>query len=641
MIPAEDLTRKIASTSPNNDAYPRITSTSEPSLRLRNMILVALMFLLSAAYMARELKRGWAPHDEGTLAQSAERVLQGELPHRDFDEVYTGGLAYLNAAAFRLFGTNLASPRYVLYLFFLAWVPATYYVASRFVSPPIASAVTLLAVAWSTPNYAAATPCWYNLFLATFGLAVLLRYIETQSRRWLFVAGLCGGISFLCKISGLYFIAGVLLFLLFREREVPRAKAVIRRETIVYRIFLLASVLFYEALVFGLLRNVANAATFPYFWLPNLAIGATILALEFYSTERRDQRFLFLFRELTPFAVGIAVPIATFLVRYVLSGSLLQFFRGILFRVRLHLEYVSRKPSVKMLVVGISVNLLFAAVVFLARPRIAKAVGALFFVGIPVVLFLARTEYRVDEAVWGTIWSLVPLVVVLGAALVIRWSAAGHEEAIQRQQVFLILSVTATCNLIQFPFSAAIYLCYVAPLAFLSATAVIGHLEHPPSVALGGAFCLCLLYAVFDMTPGFVFDMGARYSPNRQTARLSLPRAGGLLVFPSEARTYGELYAMVGRYARGGYIYAAPDCPEVYFLNGFRDPTPTWSNLGDDPGGRTQRILGAIREHGVNLVALNRHPEFGGPLPTDLRTALEREFPNEAEVDKFELRWKP
>ncbi len=161
--------------------------------------LIAVVLVLSALYAAHGLKRGWVPADEGFLGQSAERVLHGELPHREYSEGYTGGLTFLNAAAFRLFGTNLASLRYMLFLFFLFWVPAFYYAATHFVSAPVAAALTVLAVAWSIPNYPAALPSWYNLFFATFGLAALLRYLETERRGWLFAAGLCGGISFLFK----------------------------------------------------------------------------------------------------------------------------------------------------------------------------------------------------------------------------------------------------------------------------------------------------------------------------------------------------------------------------------------------------------------------------------------------------------
>src|SRR5207247_683954 len=87
--------------------------------------------ILAAHYMTR----GWVPHDAGSLAQSAERVLHGELPHRDFDEIYTGGLSFLHALAFRLVGTSLMAPPLVLFAVFLAWMPAVYYVAGRFASP--------------------------------------------------------------------------------------------------------------------------------------------------------------------------------------------------------------------------------------------------------------------------------------------------------------------------------------------------------------------------------------------------------------------------------------------------------------------------------------------------------------------------
>src|SRR6266436_2287194 len=93
-----------------------ISLLSNPQLARR--FLIAMVLVLSALYAAHGLKRGWVPADEGFLGQSAERVLQGELPHREYSEGYTGGLTFLNAAAFQIFGTNLASLRYMLFLFF-------------------------------------------------------------------------------------------------------------------------------------------------------------------------------------------------------------------------------------------------------------------------------------------------------------------------------------------------------------------------------------------------------------------------------------------------------------------------------------------------------------------------------------------
>jgi len=614
-----------------------ISFRSNPQLAHR--FLIATVLVLSALYAAHGLKRGWVPADEGFLGQSAERVLHGELPHREYSEGYTGGLTFLNAAAFQIFGTNLASLRYMLFLFFLFWVAAFFYAATHFVSIPVAAALTLLAVAWSIPNYPAALPSWYNLFFATFGLAALLRYLETERQGWLYAAGFCGGISFLFKLSGLYFVAGVLLFLLFRERLAPGTKANGHRETIVYRTFLLATVLFYEALVFGVLKKAGHPAIFLYFWVPELAIGATILWSEFYCPERRSQRFSFLFRELMPFAVGVAVPLAIFLGRYVAAGSQSRL-REILTFAGRQLDVAVFEPSLLKVIGGVLLNLILIAAAFLIKGRAAKAAAALFMVGMPVVLLLARTERYVDRAAWGAIWCLLPVVVVFGAMLLARASLHSRVDTMLEQKIFLVLSVAAACSLIQFPFTISIYYCYVAPLAFLAAAAV-SCLQKPPRWIAIGVLCFCLVYVVLEVTPGFIEDMGEQYSPDKQTATLTLPRAGGLRGYPGQARIYGELATILKQHARGEYIYATPDCPEVYFLNGFRNPTPTLYDLADDPIGRTERILQAIRQHDINLVVLNADPQFSPPVPADLRAALESEFPNRAHTGKFEVRWKP
>ena len=182
----------------------RVLTTGHVPIRrnrgLRPALVLLLVWLACAAYEGALLKRGWVPHDDGTFAFSAQRVLQGEMPHRDFDELYTGGLTYLNSAAFRVWGANFATLRWLLFVFFLAWVPAVFYLASRLVRPLAAGLITCLAVAASVPVYSSPVPSWYNLFFATFGTAAVLRFLEGRDRWWLAIAGFCAGLSFLAKI---------------------------------------------------------------------------------------------------------------------------------------------------------------------------------------------------------------------------------------------------------------------------------------------------------------------------------------------------------------------------------------------------------------------------------------------------------
>src|SRR5262245_53315826 len=119
----------------------------------RGVAVLAILWAASALYLWQFVDGGWIPHDDGTLAHSAERVLRGELPHRDFDELYTGGLTYLHAVAFRAFGERLLAMRLLLLAATLAWVPAVYAIARRFVPPLVGGLVALTALVWSTPNY--------------------------------------------------------------------------------------------------------------------------------------------------------------------------------------------------------------------------------------------------------------------------------------------------------------------------------------------------------------------------------------------------------------------------------------------------------------------------------------------------------
>jgi hypothetical protein len=73
-----------------------------PSLSRWSVLPFLVVWLLSAVYLGVNLKRCRVPHDDGMPGQAAECVLQGEMPHRDFEDPYTGGLSYVHAAAFRL-----------------------------------------------------------------------------------------------------------------------------------------------------------------------------------------------------------------------------------------------------------------------------------------------------------------------------------------------------------------------------------------------------------------------------------------------------------------------------------------------------------------------------------------------------------
>jgi hypothetical protein len=603
-------------------------------------IILIVVWIVSGLYASSLLNRGWVPHDEGTIGQSAERVLQGELPHRDFDELYTGGLTYLNACAFRLFGETLLSPRIMLFLFFLAWVPAVFRVASRFTDAFGAGAVTLLAAAWSIPNYSAPLPSWYNLFFATFGLAAALRYLDTNARKWLFVAGVSCGISFLFKLSGIYFAAGVLLFLVLREQELcrndPRGQRPQRR---LYSLFVLLGMAAFVTALILIVRHTPTIVTFVEFVLPGLLMALLCLGPELSGVpSASNRRFASFFKMLLPFAAGVAVPVLAFLIPYIRAGALGDFINGVFILPGRRLAFAARRPPgfgpVPILTTIVLCGLLIAAYRSRFRSRILQAAIALLLVA---AFVLSKTHSRIYTSLWAPLTLLIPLSTLAGALVL----GGLRNSDDRRQRLMLMLAVTATCTLIQLPFSAAIYFCYVAPLAALSLLALFSIPAHVTRPLMAILLVFYLAFAVFRVTPGFIYSMGYFYQPNPQTEPLKLPRARGLRIPPLQAAEYEELIPLIQEHAgTSAYIYAAPDCPEVYFLAGKRNPTRSLFDFFDDPSRRTATAIEAIDAQHIQVVAIYLRPEFSGPMPADLEQALVETFPNAHRVGDFEVRWR-
>ncbi len=635
--PTEDAT--AASSSVKRIADSPVESNKGATPRIVGAAVFCVVWLLSVLYLMDVLDWGWVPHDEGAFGQSAERVLRGQLPHRDFIEIYTGGLSYLHALAFELWGTNLVSLRLMLFVFFIAWVPATFYVASRFVPPLAAGVVTLLAVAWSTPMYPAAVPSWYNLFFAVFGAAALLRFLETEHRRWLVLAGACGGLSLLVKVVGLYFVAAALLFLVFHEQGRSRPSSSAHERSTTYSAILVVGLTVFVLLLFGLVWRHLGAREITHFVLPGIGLAALLIANEFSgATAGTGARLTSLRRLVLPFLAGVTIPVAAFVLPYVVAGALPELLNGVFVLPAKRLASAAMQlPRLR----GGSVALWLLTLAIVApwidrrlTPLRAAAVGTAL---ITLLVQMSR-DHHLYQAVWKSVRLLVPITSV--AAAVILWLLRADDAGrLRREGIFLLVSVTALGSLVQFPFSAPIYFCYVAPLLVLAVTALLsarGRATGPVALMACGFF---LAFAVFLVRPGFIYAMGVQYRADYHVARLDLPR-GGLRVSEKDSELYRAVIEAVHRHAHGRPIYVTPDAPEIYFLSASPNPTPTIFDFFDESAGRSTRILNALERNHVNVVVLNARPSFSEPLSDPLLSALRHLYPYSRTYERFEVRWR-
>src|SRR5215813_8564327 len=137
----------------------------------------------------------------------AERVLQGEVPYRDFLFNYTPGILWVNALLMRAFGATLMVTRVGLLAFKLSTLIALFWVGRRLTNRWVALAPVGLTLSWlGYGQVFNVYPDQYLLLFALGGLACILNYDSTGRVSWLVWCGLSTGAVFLFKYN-----VGVLL----------------------------------------------------------------------------------------------------------------------------------------------------------------------------------------------------------------------------------------------------------------------------------------------------------------------------------------------------------------------------------------------------------------------------------------------
>ena len=609
-----------------------------------------MVWIAGAVYVGARLDTGWVPLDEGTLAHSAERVMHGELPHRDFDDVYTGGLARFDAVVFDVLGTRLSSLRTVLFAVFLLWIPAVWYIATRFAAPAGAAAATLLCIVWTLPTNPSAMPSWYNLFLATFGIAAIVRFTETRHRRWLVAAGLAGGLSILVKIVGLFYVAGVLLFVAFDERQraemTPRGVAPGRNS---YAMILTAAAGAFTVALVGLVRAIPRESRLLHFVLPGAVLAGVLAGFEWRRPLSQPVRVRLgrVAALIIPFAIGVAIPVAIFVVPYVASGAAGALVRGVLIAPMRRYGFAVVPPAT-LGTFGMALPWLLLLVPRLTTGRMAQVPGRVIAASLAallgLVLIVAARGGVAYVVVWLMICYLAPSTVLAGCILVWRWGPPPDgRTAARRSQLWLLICMTAMCSLVQVPVASWGYILYFAPVAILALLGIVtmrpsGSGVRPPIVAAFFA-----VFGVVAVNPNHIALWKGTVLPRDQWAREPLPISRtGLTVNAGDARTYEQVVALLTAHSpASGYIYAAPDCPELYFLTGRGNPTRTLFDFFDDTTGRDARIVRELDAHDVTAVAINTAPEFSSPVGPALRAQLVARYPDSAVAGDFVVRWRP
>ena len=565
--------------------------------------------------------RGWYPHDEGALGQAAERILRGQIPHRDFDDPYTGGVGLLHALVFRLGGITTNALRSHLALVASAWFGGVFWLLTRWLRPVGAAIVAALIAVLSVPLYPAAMPSWYVLFLAC-GAGAALTMLPRRPYAAPFLAGALIGLAALAKITAIFALAGAVWGLVAMRQAEDRERC--------GRIEVVIGALAFGAMVLELVSSRLDWPVFLHLALPPIAIVAGIAWREIRQGRARGFGLdVVLWRRIAMLAVGAAIPIASYACWLMRNDALAPFWASLHAVVgRRSVSASLAPPSVGSIIYALP--LLAILLGSAARMRFAPLV----LVGGGLVLgTLAWFFPDAHAGIWFALRGLLPVGALLFCVLWPRATAA-MESAAQRGLIVFV-PLAGMMVLGQYPFAAPIYFLYVLPLLLLALSAAVATRPAHTQAAAGVLAFLYLLFGVIQVIPGSPDSLGMFADHAPQLAWLDLPRAR-LLVPPDDAWLYRTLVTTLDSLPRGP-IWAGPDAPEVAFLSARVDLNRSFFSflVGDPVPG--PGFAAHLLAQGAQAVVVDTAPSFSATLPPEALDSVTRYFPHAAAVDRFRV----
>ncbi|MCX8021531.1 MAG: hypothetical protein N2745_02005 [Syntrophorhabdaceae bacterium] len=160
-----------------------------------------LLFFLSFLSLFLSIKYSINGYDEGIVVFGAHRIMQGEVPYRDFWAVYPPGQFYMNAAMFTLFGETVIVARvyHTFICFFIAI--CFYYICTSFFSKKVCALALGTVSLWLSANTFYGYPIFPALLANLLSIMVFFEYIEKRESLPLFLSGILIGLALLFRLD--------------------------------------------------------------------------------------------------------------------------------------------------------------------------------------------------------------------------------------------------------------------------------------------------------------------------------------------------------------------------------------------------------------------------------------------------------
>jgi hypothetical protein len=210
---------------------------SHVAARRSTLPLAIALFLISFLLHLLALRRFLNGYDEGLITVAAQRILEGDVPYRDFWGLYAPGQYYVVAALFKVFGSSILTERIYEAFTTAAIAVSAFALVDRCANRWLAFGAWIVCTTWVLAFNFTNFPVFPALFLTLWAAAAVLLFLEAPSRRLpLVAAGLFVGLTAVFRHDlGFYAAASIAILLVMfsisegADRKVRRSAVAVDR----------------------------------------------------------------------------------------------------------------------------------------------------------------------------------------------------------------------------------------------------------------------------------------------------------------------------------------------------------------------------------------------------------------------------
>ena len=380
-----------------------------------------------------------------------------------------------------------------------------------------------------------------------------------------------------------------------------------------------------------------------YLFLPILGCSRVLLTDNGLQPQRLSNSVVPTFRSaFTAPAAAVAaasVPLLCFVIPYLINGQIGTLANGVFVLPQKRVQFAAfEMPPALWIVAGLP---LLAALMPIPVPARVRAIAngyaaAVVWTAAALILIASLYSQTSYQVVWQSARAFAALLPVATCGIVLSGQA---HDARERKILFGFATFLAWASLVQVPFSAPIYFCYVTPLAVVAAAALGAHSAALSRPVVHASVAVLLAFALASMNRGYVYNLGATHRSFAIDTPLDIERAS-LRVTEADAITYRRVMELIAAHIGDGQLVAGPDAPEVYFLAGRFSPSGTLFDFFTDQMSAEDGVNDLHGLPAASVVVLNHGRRFSLGPSAHLSAKVRRMFPNSEGVGTLEVRWR-